>query len=81
MAKIVHIVWSPNGGPIAAYTDPTKAHTHARTMLGVDVGSCELRDQLPDVVRDDIQVEWEGDEDTPRVVDVEMFEVDDHDQE
>lgn len=72
MAKVIHIVWSPTMGPIAAYADPSMAYAHARTMLGVEVGSCELRARLPEIVSDDIQSEWESDDETPRVVDVEL---------
>ena len=72
MKRVIHIVWAKETGPVAAYFDPTMAWTHARTMLGVDVMSCEVREQVPDIVREDLQVEWEGDEDTPRVVDIEL---------
>lgn len=72
MRKILHIVWSPTTGPIVAYSDSSVAFAHARTITGAEVGSCELRAQLPEVVRDDIQSEWEDDEQTPRVVDVEL---------
>lgn len=73
--KIIHVVWAPTG-PIVGYYDPTIAHAHARTMLGVDVTSIELRDSLPDVVREDLSEEWEGDEDTPQVVDIDFNELD-----
>lgn len=39
--RIVHVVFAPTG-PIAAYFNPELAHAHARTMLGVDVGTCQL---------------------------------------
>lgn len=72
MKRVIHIVWAKETGPVAAYTDPTMAYTHARTMLGVDVSTCEIREQVPDVVRDDLEVEWDSDDETPRVVDVEL---------
>jgi hypothetical protein len=36
-------------------------------MLGVDVTAIELREDLPDIVRDDIDSDFDGDDDTPRV--------------
>ena len=38
-------------------------------MLGVDVAQVEVRDELPEVVREDIHTEWDADDedDTPRV--------------
>jgi len=75
--KILHVLWSAQSGPIAGYADPTKAWTHARTMLGVDVAQVEIRDQLPEVVRDDIEIEWSAteDDDTPRIVDVDIDDI------
>jgi hypothetical protein len=58
-------VWSPVTGPIDAYENPEHAHAHARTMVGVNVDSCELRTSLPPIVRDDLVVDYEGDNDTP----------------
>jgi len=65
----LHVVWAPNVGPLAAYLDPTKAWQHARTMAGVDVTAIELREELPEVVRDDIESDYEGDDDTPPMAD------------
>lgn len=76
MPKKLHIVWSPQVGPIAAYTDPTKAYTHARTMLGVNVSACDLLEQLPPIARDDVVSDFEGDDDTPQVVDVDHADID-----
>ena len=72
MRKFLHIVWSPAVGPLVAYSDASVAFAHARTILGAQVDACELRAQLPETVRDDIQSEWEDDEQTPNVVDVEL---------
>jgi hypothetical protein len=36
-------------------------------MLGVEVSSIELRVDLPEVVKDDIDSDFTGDDDTPRV--------------
>jgi hypothetical protein len=66
-SKILHVLWSPQSGPLCAYWDPTKAWRHARTMLGVEVTSVELREDLPEVVRDDIESDFEGDDDTPQM--------------
>jgi hypothetical protein len=62
------MLWSPVG-PIVGYWDPTKAWCHARTMLGVDVAQVEVREDLPEVVREDIHTEWDAndEDDTPRV--------------
>lgn len=65
MSRILHIVWAPNVGPIAAYRDPSLAYTHARSILGVDVTPCEERDQLPPVVRDDLASAEFEEGDTP----------------
>jgi hypothetical protein len=77
LPKIVHVLWSPVG-PIVGYSDPTKAWSHARTMLGVDVAQIEVRDDLPEVVRDDIHTEWEAndEDDTPRIVDIKVDDID-----
>lgn len=77
MPKYLHIVFAPNvtlpQACVAGYFNPELAHAHARTMLGVEVIACEVRDRLPEVVREDLQAEAEWEEDqTPRVVDVEL---------
>lgn len=36
-------------------------------MLGVEVASVELREDLPEVVRDDIESDFDGDDDTPQM--------------
>jgi hypothetical protein len=71
------VLWANQSGPIVAYWDPAQAWTHARTMLGVNVAQVEVRDELPDIVRDDLQSEWESDSenDTP----IELEELDDFD--
>jgi hypothetical protein len=61
----IHIVWSPQLGPMAAYTNPELAFTHARTMLGVDVGSLAVSDRLPDTLHEDLSEEFEGNDETP----------------
>jgi hypothetical protein len=48
------VIWSPQTGPICAYEDPVLAHEHAKTMLGVQVASVELRSELPAIARDDL---------------------------
>jgi len=72
MAKILHVLWSPQTGPFVGYFNPQVAWGHARTMLGVEVAQVEIREQMPDVAREDIQVEWDGEDDTPRVIDIEL---------
>lgn len=51
-----------------AYRSDQKAHDHARTMLGVKVTECEIRDSLPPELADDVYVtelEDFDDEETP----------------
>jgi len=76
--KVVHVVWSP-AGPVAAYRNPELAWAHARSMLGVDVSSCELRDTLPEVVVDDLESDFDDNDDTPKVVDAWSFDMGDLD--
>jgi hypothetical protein len=39
-----------------AYYDPTVAYDHARTISGVEVDACEIRDGLSPVAVDDVYV-------------------------
>lgn len=64
-SRIVHVLWSPQTGPLCGYDDPTLAWTHARTMLGVDVTGVELRYDLPAIARQDMEADYDGDEVTP----------------
>ena len=73
MSRILHVLWSPQSGPICAYEDPTLAWKHANTMLGVEVSQIELRDDLPKVARDDIERGYDDDETTP----ISVEEIDD----
>jgi hypothetical protein len=67
--EVLHVVWSNTIGPIVAYRNPEMAWAHARSILGVDVGSCEVRATLPEVVKIDLdtaaQAEFEEDQVTP----------------
>lgn len=66
--QYIHIVWSPATGPIMAYYSPDRAHDHGRSMLGVQVTPCEVREELPDVLRDDVyiaELEDFDDDETP----------------
>jgi hypothetical protein len=80
VAKILHVLWSPQEGPTVGYWDPTQAWSHACTMLGVDVAQVEIREDLPEIARTDIESDYEGDDDTPRVVDVHFEDIDDPDK-
>lgn len=62
LPRHIHVVWAPGSGPLVAYANPELAHAHARTMVGVDVGSCEVRETLPDNVRDDIASDYFDDD-------------------
>jgi hypothetical protein len=68
-SRLVHVLWSPQSGPICAYEDPIMAWNHAATMLGVEVTGVELRVELPEVAR---PTEYEDDDPTP--VSVEDFD-------
>lgn len=65
MSRVVHVLWSPQSGPLCAYEDPVLAWTHARTMLGVQVALVDLREELPELARTDMEDEYDGDEATP----------------
>lgn len=66
LPRHIHVVWAPNAGPLVAYANPELAHAHARTMVGVDVGSVEVRETLPENVREDIASDYfDDDEFTP----------------
>ena len=64
---------------MAAYRNASVAFAHAATILGVEVTACELREVLPEIVRDDLAVEaeFESDDDTPQVVEFDVSDVDD----
>lgn len=65
--RYIHIVMSKDF-VFAAYTRSDLAYAHARTITGLDVVSCELSDQLPEEVREDIYIdEFSEDGDTPVV--------------
>ena len=57
--RISHVLWSPQSGPICAYEDPILAHTHARTMLGIQVTATEMRVDLPEIARADLVAEYD----------------------
>jgi hypothetical protein len=52
----LHIVWSPTVGPLYGYWLPQFAHDHARTMVGVDVGAAEIREE-PDPTATDARAQ------------------------
>lgn len=66
MKRYLHVVWAPNVGLLAGYRNPELAYAHARTMVGVDVSAVEIREDLPDDARDDVESEeYAEDEVTP----------------
>lgn len=65
MLRILHVLWSPHSGPICAYENPSLAWAHARTMLGVDVAQIALHTELPEIAREDIESDYDGEEITP----------------
>lgn len=77
-SRILHVLWSPQTGPICAYEDPSLAWAHARTMLGVDVTGVEVRADLPEIVRQDVVSDYDGDEITPVAID-DIDDIDDTD--
>jgi hypothetical protein len=66
MSRIVHVLWAPQSGPICGYDDP---------MFGVEVTGIEIREELPDIVRQDLATEYDNDEPTP----VSIVDIDDID--
>lgn len=78
----IHVV--VGGGILfAAYLDPAIANAHSLTITGSVVVTIELRDRLPDDVRDDVTHDfWDEEEETPVievVYDVPITDVDDGD--
>jgi hypothetical protein len=65
VVRFVHIVWSAATGPIAVYSNPDLAWTHARSMLGVDVASMPVSAELPPIVREDLDSDFDDDDNTP----------------
>lgn len=64
--RTIYVVWSPVTGPVAAYYDLNVAARHADTMVGVDVGSCDLTKLLPALVLDDVVTnDYDVDDSTP----------------
>jgi hypothetical protein len=64
VGKVIHIVIG-GGVVFNAYTRADLAYRHAMCVKGCDVVACQLLDELPPEIRTDLQVEWEGDDDTP----------------
>jgi hypothetical protein len=65
---IVHVVWVPEAGPVIAFADPVSAYQYAveTAFVDIQVGSCELRRELPDTVSEDLQSdEYDSDQVTP----------------
>lgn len=75
--RILHVLWAPNVGPFVGYWNPSIAWSHARTMAGVQVEQIEVREELPPIALEDISAEFDGDDETPRVVDVPIEDLDD----
>jgi hypothetical protein len=84
----IHILWSPQTGPIAAYHDIIIAAAHARTMLGIEVATLAVSEQMPAIAKADLATyfdeTFEGDtpvDDTgdgvPELIDTHVVDVDD----
>lgn len=67
--RVVHVVLGDDI-VLDAYWRADVAIRHARCITGADVVSLEVRDEIPPEIRADIEFEWESDEETPRVVDI-----------
>jgi hypothetical protein len=63
----IWIVIVPGGIILGAYTAPDSAHLHSRVVTGAEVVVCELLEQVPASVRDDLAVDFDDDDDTPVV--------------
>ena len=70
MAKrFVHIVYpAGQAPPLYAFARSDLMHTTARAMLGVEVVTLEVHEQLPGPIRDDLEVDFDEDDETPRIV-------------
>lgn len=66
---LIHVVWSPVTGPVAAYRNLHLAARHSETMVGVEVSSCDLLGSLPAIVIDQIVTEDYDVEDPTPVTD------------
>jgi hypothetical protein len=72
------VLWSPQTGPLCAYTDPVLAHSHARTMLGVQVAETELRVELPEIAKNDLVAEFNEEfEDSTPIDEIPLEEIED----
>ena len=65
---------------VAAYRGargPELAGRHSRCITGTTVVPCDLLDELPEEIREDINVEtWTEDEDTPVQAEIPMDQID-----
>ena len=77
--RLVHVIWSPQTGPICVYEDASLAHKHASTMLGVQVSSIEARAELPEIARADLATEFDSrfEDDTTPVNEIPIEDIDD----
>ena len=84
---VVHVLWSPQTGPIAVYADMMIAAAHARTMLGIEVATMAVSMELPPIAKADLVTYFdegfEGDtpvdditEGVPERVDTHVIDVD-----
>ncbi len=66
MPEEIYIVITP-GLLHAAYRRPEQAGMHSRCILGATVVTCEILDDLPPEIREDLRTEFDSDEeqDTP----------------
>ncbi len=76
-SQFLHVLWAPGVGPLAAYWDPRLARMHARAMTGVSIGVVLVSETLPNIVREDMASELDGDDDTPSAMAIPIEEIDD----
>ena len=50
-----------------AYVSSDLMHRTAMAISGLEVTSLPVLDQLPEVIRDDIECDFDGDDDTPAI--------------
>jgi hypothetical protein len=75
--RVIHIVFPAGSAPpLHATTNASTAYTIASSMLGVDVVTLPIEDMVPEVVRDDLEQDFDENDDTPQVAVVGMDDID-----
>lgn len=73
--RAVYIVLADGIMVLGVYSKGTLAHVHARTITGASVVMCQVLDELPWAVRDELGEDFDEGADTP-VTEIPIDEVD-----